>query len=332
MAKCRYCGKEVHLGKWQHERYCPKNPDHMTAVGKAKEHRPSRFKLEGAGGIKSMWHFWNHCFLGRTRAYQPRKLELKERLRLIETTCLRCGKLTSSLEYTEREYSFLFCWHKVPGEDNEKILNFVSGKYRIDMSGASIEEEGGTVKITTKTHEILLELDKFWFTSTATGNKNNLRRGISLKIDNSVKEIFYIKYVGGKINVYYEFHEVCRNCMNEIETSMLEGARKERRRQSLESADKFHDLLDECEKKGTCDILAAHHELLQNDDDRLTTSVLQDLICINNYEDKWNEMLDESKANIESKRLEFKNRIVAGKGNEVSGDSVVSIKGEDANQ
>jgi len=44
------------------------------------------------------------------------------------------------------------------------------------------------------------------------------------------------------------------------------------------------------------------------------------------------EILCESKANIESKRLEFKNRIVAEKGNEVSGDSVLSIKGEDANQ
>ncbi len=330
MAKCRYCGKEVHLGKWQHERYCPENPDHMIALSRAKEHRLSRFKLEGGEGVKSVWHFWNHCFLGRTRAYQPRKLKLKEGVRLIETTCLRCGKSTSSLVYTESEYSYLFCWHKVPGEDTEKILNFISGKYHIDISGASIEEEGGTVKITTKTHEILLKLDKFWF--TCSGNKNNLRKGISLKIDNSVKEIFYTKHVGSKINVYYEFHEVCRNCMIEIEASMLEGARRERRRQSLESADKFHDLLDECEKKGTCDILAAHHELLLNDDDRLRTSVLQDLICRNKYEDKWNEILDESKANIESKRLEFKKRIVAEKGNEVSEGSVVSIKGEDANQ
>jgi|GEM_PF-3528158 len=299
MAKCRYCKKEFYLGRYQHELYCPENPKHKTATGKK---------------TKSVWHFWNHCFPGRTRAYQPRKLELEERLKQTETTCLRCGKLTSSLVYTKGDYSFLFCWHNVPGEDNEKILNFISCKYHIDISGASVEDEGSTVKITTKTHEILLELDEFWF--TCTGNKNNLRKGISLKIDNSVKEIFYTKYVGSRINVYYEFHEVCRSCMIEIEASMLEGARREIRRQSLESANKFHDLLDECEKKGTCDILAAHHELLQNDDDRLRTSVLQDLICRNKYEDKWTEILGESKAKIESKRLEIKKRIVAEKGNE----------------
>ena len=25
MARCRYCGKEVHKGKHQHEEYCPNN-------------------------------------------------------------------------------------------------------------------------------------------------------------------------------------------------------------------------------------------------------------------------------------------------------------------
>lgn len=310
MAKCRYCGKEVHMGKWQHERYCPENPDHMTAAGKAKEHRLSRFKLEGGEGIKSMWHFWNHCFLGRTRAYQPRKLELEERLKQTETTCLRCGKLTSSLVYTEGDYSFLFCWHNVPGEDNEKILNFISCKYHLDISGASVEDEGSTVKITTKTHIILLKLDKFWFAGIG-----NAGYRISLIIDNSVKEIFHTKNRGSRINVYYTFNEVCRSCMAEIEASMLEGSRRKRRKKSLESANKFHDLLDECEKKGTCDILAAHHELLQNDDDRLRTSVLQDLICRNKYEDKWNEILSESKVILESKRLEFKKSIAAEKEN-----------------
>lgn len=307
MAKCRYCGKQVHQGKWQHERYCPENPDHMTAVGKAKEHRLSRFKLEGAEGIKSMWYFWNHCFLGRNRAYQPRKLKLEEGVRSTGILCQRCGRI-GSLEYVDDALVFLFCWHEVPGKDEKRILDFLFNRYQMDMSGASIEKVGDSLKIITETHSVTLRLEQYWY-------EGCLKTRIYLRIDNGEEETHYAERVDGEINVYVKIEAVCRKCKSEIEAERLEGTREQIRIKNLLLADKFHDLLDECEKKGTCDILAAHHELLQNDDDRLRTSVLQDLICRNNYEDKWNEILDESKVNIESKRLEFKKRIVAEKEN-----------------
>ena len=54
--------------------------------------------------------------------------------------------------------------------------------------------------------------------------------------------------------------------------------REEKVKEFLDSIEKFDDLMADCEYN-TCDILAAHHELLINDDNRLRTDFMLELIC-----------------------------------------------------
>ncbi len=237
--------------------------------------------------------------MGRTKAYQPRKLKREDLVNTEGITCPRCGKLVSSLVYVQDAYLFDW-WRDLFREDNGKILKFLSRKYKTDLSEAVVEKKNfNNITITTKTHNITLRLVKYSF---GFGDSYSMY----LNSDSGKEETFYVQRVGAKLNVYDNIHDVCRRCRIEIETDKLEGARKEIRRKNLELADKFHDLLDECEKKGTCDILAAHRELLKSDDDRLKTSTLLDLICKNRYDDKWNEILDKAKAKIESERFKIK--------------------------
>jgi hypothetical protein len=52
---------------------------------------------------------------------------------------------------------------------------------------------------------------------------------------------------------------------------------------ALKNADKYTDLLLDCSNHGTCDVLAAHHEILEHDTERLTTEFLVKMICNKDY-------------------------------------------------
>lgn len=54
--------------------------------------------------------------------------------------------------------------------------------------------------------------------------------------------------------------------------------RREKVGELIDSVEKFDDLMLNCEYE-TCDILAAHRELLKNDDNRLRTDFMLGLIC-----------------------------------------------------
>jgi hypothetical protein len=54
--------------------------------------------------------------------------------------------------------------------------------------------------------------------------------------------------------------------------------RREKVEELMDSVEKFDDLMFSCEYN-TCDILAAHRELLKDDDNRLSTDFMLGLIC-----------------------------------------------------
>lgn len=116
-----------------------------------------------------------------------------------------------------------------------------------------------------------------------------------------------------KINNYVLWQDqiVCPACKIIKENYRLSAQRKENIRNAVESAEQFNDLLKECDKLGTCDIIASHHELLINDNNRLKTEFMLDLICRNNYDDKWNEIMKESEARQDDLRncLKTKNLV-----------------------
>lgn len=74
-------------------------------------------------------------------------------------------------------------------------------------------------------------------------------------------------------------HRVCTKCRNVIIEKALKEARTINEAKSLYLLNQFRDRLAECEKAGTCDILAAHHDFLKDDPDRLRTDFLINLVC-----------------------------------------------------
>jgi len=72
---------------------------------------------------------------------------------------------------------------------------------------------------------------------------------------------------------------LCYQCREDekkrIEKAELSEIREKSERKLLE----FQDRLSNCEKFGTCDILAAHHDVLADDPERLSSEFMIGLIC-----------------------------------------------------
>ena len=72
---------------------------------------------------------------------------------------------------------------------------------------------------------------------------------------------------------------ICRDCRHDELERLRQEDFDKYRAETFDKIDAFKDRLENCEKFGTCDILAAHHDVLINDDQRLTTEFLLGLIC-----------------------------------------------------
>ena len=78
---------------------------------------------------------------------------------------------------------------------------------------------------------------------------------------------------------------VCKDCLKIRREKLKEDKekkharyRREKVQELMNSVQKFDDLMLNCEYN-TCDILAAHRELLKDDDNRLRTDFMLGLIC-----------------------------------------------------
>ena len=78
---------------------------------------------------------------------------------------------------------------------------------------------------------------------------------------------------------------LCKKCdkirrenLRKEKEKKLAWHRGEKVKELMDSVEKFDDLMADCEFN-TCDILAAHHELLKDDDNRLRTDFILELIC-----------------------------------------------------
>src|SRR5208337_2754116 len=90
------------------------------------------------------------------------------------------------------------------------------------------------------------------------------------------------------------YAHLCYACLREENNGALKIALQENRVRRYEAADEFTDLLKTCSVRGTCDVLAAHHKILENDPERLTTEFLVKQICGKTYVpgSKTREVLD----------------------------------------
>jgi hypothetical protein len=82
--------------------------------------------------------------------------------------------------------------------------------------------------------------------------------------------------------------------MVEITNKNLTEDRFNMQIKAMEMCGEYQDLLKRCEKRGTCDVLAAHHQMLGDDPERLSTQFLVKLICKKDYEpgSKSREVMD----------------------------------------
>lgn len=78
---------------------------------------------------------------------------------------------------------------------------------------------------------------------------------------------------------------ICKDCvkirrekLKEEKEKIHAWYRREKVDEFMDSVEKFDDLMLNCEYN-TCDILAAHRELLKDDDNRLRTDFMLELIC-----------------------------------------------------
>ena len=270
MPTCRYCNKFVKSGIYLHEKYCSKNPD----CGIYK--KPDCFYTAER---RDVWYFWNHCFLGRTAMYNPRMLKKEDRPVRNTHACPKCGKITSAFHYTK---DYLFNWYEfIKGA--ETISTFLYKNYNIHLFQPEIEISNDRTCIIFDSQT----LTRIELTLIPTRKDMDL----ILTMNGEVIEELKAYVINRRFIQIYRLIDLCYSCHGNIKTEELCGERKEKRKKSIELAGEFADLLNECEKKGTCDVLAAHHKLLIDDDNRLETNLLVGLVCKADYEDRWEEIV-----------------------------------------
>jgi phage tail-like protein len=103
-------------------------------------------------------------------------------------------------------FDYLFRWEEIPGNDNERLVEFLIKKYSIDwVKTAKIEkiENGKTIRLTYKKNYLTLEL-------------NNETKEVNLRIDDNRTEKFLIRMENRKLNVYL-FNENVRDFIPPID-------------------------------------------------------------------------------------------------------------------
>jgi len=71
----------------------------------------------------------------------------------------------------------------------------------------------------------------------------------------------------------------CTKCSRSVMSIDRKKCIADRREDNWEHIETFREKLAECTKFGTCDILAAHHDALLEDPERLTTDFLIGMVC-----------------------------------------------------
>jgi hypothetical protein len=77
----------------------------------------------------------------------------------------------------------------------------------------------------------------------------------------------------------FRMNPLCSKCVAERLEEEYYSDRIEAQRKANKLFAEFNHMLVNCEKNGTCDILSAHHELLINDNERLSTEFMIGLVC-----------------------------------------------------
>ena len=90
------------------------------------------------------------------------------------------------------ETPYLFSWNKIPGNDNERFIEFLKQNFGIDwVKTAKIEkiDDDKTIKVSTEMNSLSLRL-------------NDEKTKVNLQIDDGRTDEFIVKTENGKLNIY----------------------------------------------------------------------------------------------------------------------------------
>ena len=99
-----------------------------------------------------------------------------------------------ALEWAHERYPvrYLFSWNKIPGNDDERFIEFLKQNFSIDwVKTAKIEkiDDDKTIKVSTEMNSLSLRL-------------NNEKTKVNLQIDDDRTDEFIVKTENGKLNIY----------------------------------------------------------------------------------------------------------------------------------
>ncbi len=102
---------------------------------------------------------------------------------------------------TEFSKVYLFSWDEIPGNDSERLIDFLKQNYSIDwVKTAKIEkiDDGKTIRVSVEKNFLSLSL-------------NNEKTKVNLKIDDGRTNEFIVKTMNGKLNIYSK--EYTKGCL-----------------------------------------------------------------------------------------------------------------------
>lgn len=133
-----------------------------------------------------------------------------------------------------------------------------------------------------KIEQIRLLSDCFWFLNNSFASKMHPSRPVEAKrIYFKSRQHRQCPRCGNQTTV--KGFGWCLRCRSEYYKCATRTEIENNRIAAFENADKHTELLLGCSKHGTCDVLAAHHEILSSDPEHLTTEFLVKLICNREY-------------------------------------------------
>lgn len=111
-----------------------------------------------------------------------------KRRKLLENRLVNLENIQSKLREICKEY--LFSWKDVPGNDNERLIEFLKKRFGIDWGEtAKIEKLNDTIKISTPKNHVFLKL-------------NAEKTKVTIEIDDIRTDEFIVKAEYGKLNIY----------------------------------------------------------------------------------------------------------------------------------
>ncbi len=109
----------------------------------------------------------------------------------INTKDLDFGNHRGTVTVTASSYLFIFNWDEIPGNDNGRLIEFLTQAFGIDwVKTAKIEKsDNKTIKVSSERNHLSLEL-------------NDAQTKVNLKIDDGRTDEFIAKRENGKLNIY----------------------------------------------------------------------------------------------------------------------------------